>query len=356
MQARTGLGRSVEQKMTGKLPRLSYPFRAAELIDALPSYCEATTRIYQTYALLRAQSQMDPDKSLIQVVLIRSLHKGQTDNSGKAVLENTVCQQLSFTTPIHSDANPSHPRHHQPERMSCYTGQRRNSMWRPTRHCASGQHDGPCYIFLSACRLCEETGTCLELFVLQAPAANEESRTRECLSQPCSPLDTPLNFRFLLTLKPSSQSELTDANPFGHLGPSAQQDKEVGMKLLAISGQGIKHSIRSIVLMKASMRCIRIGTLAIRDSQTHPVSHVSLAAPSGCIFSHRSRRHARSGKCNLQQSLLHGMCKATRVNVPLKVAFVVIGMGVWGIVIAIWCGARELPGVPNGLMMVLPGR
>ena len=82
---------------------------AAELIDALPSYCEATTRIYQTYALLRAQSkvccswsllpaalqhlsdsvegsspagQMDPDKSLIQVVLIRSLHKGQTDNSG----------------------------------------------------------------------------------------------------------------------------------------------------------------------------------------------------------------------------------------------------------------------------------
>ena len=58
--------------------------------------------------------------------------------AGKAVLENTVCQQLSFTTPIHSDANPSHPRHHQPERMSCYTGQRRNSMWRPTRHCASG--------------------------------------------------------------------------------------------------------------------------------------------------------------------------------------------------------------------------
>ncbi|KAK9868270.1 hypothetical protein WJX84_010331 [Apatococcus fuscideae] len=227
-----------------ELPRLSYPFRAAELIDALPSYCEATTRIYQTYALLRAQSQMDPDKSLIQVVLIRSLHKGQTDNSGKAVLENTVCQQLSFTTPIHSDANPSHPRHHQPERMSCYTGQRRNSMWRPTRHCASGQHDGPCYIFLSACRLCEETGTCLELFVLQAPAANEESRTRECLSQPCSPLDTPLNFRFLLTLKPSSQSELTDANPFGHLGPSAQQDKEVGMKLLAISGQG-QHALHS---------------------------------------------------------------------------------------------------------------
>ncbi|KAK9868269.1 hypothetical protein WJX84_010331 [Apatococcus fuscideae] len=277
-----------------ELPRLSYPFRAAELIDALPSYCEATTRIYQTYALLRAQSQMDPDKSLIQVVLIRSLHKGQTDNSGKAVLENTVCQQLSFTTPIHSDANPSHPRHHQPERMSCYTGQRRNSMWRPTRHCASGQHDGPCYIFLSACRLCEETGTCLELFVLQAPAANEESRTRECLSQPCSPLDTPLNFRFLLTLKPSSQSELTDANPFGHLGPSAQQDKEVGMKLLAISGQGIKHSIRSI----------RSRTSAL------------------------PRRPGASSRT---------------------------GLGAMQ-VIAIWCGARELPGVPNGLMMVLPGR
>ena len=87
---------------------------------------------------------MDPDKSLIQVVLIRSLHKGQTNNqggtdahahlqkpvsapclrtnndcclhtshncldmhfmpiirwvaAGKAVLENTVCPQLSFTT------------------------------------------------------------------------------------------------------------------------------------------------------------------------------------------------------------------------------------------------------------------
>ena len=44
------------------------------------------------------------------------------------------------------------------------------------------------------------------------------------------------------------------------------------------------------------------------------------------------------------------MCKATRVNVPLKVAFVVIGMGVWGIVIAIWCGARELPGAAINLL------
>ena len=82
---------------------------AAELIDALPSYCEATRRIYQTYALLRAQGkvccpwsslpaafqhlsdfvegsspagQMDPEQSLIQLVLIRSLHKGQADDQG----------------------------------------------------------------------------------------------------------------------------------------------------------------------------------------------------------------------------------------------------------------------------------
>ena len=81
---------------------------------------------------------MDPDKSLIQVILIRSLHKGQTDDqgadwykhadahahlqnqlctpckddcldmhfmlimhrvdAGRAVLENTVCPQLSLTT------------------------------------------------------------------------------------------------------------------------------------------------------------------------------------------------------------------------------------------------------------------
>ncbi|KAK9826952.1 hypothetical protein WJX74_001532 [Apatococcus lobatus] len=81
-----------------KLPRLSYPFRAAELIDALPKYCEATRSIYQTYALLRAQGQMDPENSLIQVVLIRSVRKGQTGDQGKAVRENTVCPRLSFTT------------------------------------------------------------------------------------------------------------------------------------------------------------------------------------------------------------------------------------------------------------------
>ena len=44
------------------------------------------------------------------------------------------------TAVIHhtSDADSSLPRHHQPARMSCYTGQRRNSMWRPMWYCASG--------------------------------------------------------------------------------------------------------------------------------------------------------------------------------------------------------------------------
>ena len=59
--------------------------------------------------------------------------------------------------------------------------------------------------------------------MLQAPAANEAPRTRDCLSEPCSPLDTSLNFRFLLTLEPSGQSELTDANPLGHLGGCRQR-------------------------------------------------------------------------------------------------------------------------------------
>ena len=37
----------------------------------------------------------------------------------------------------------------------------------------------------------------------------------------------------------------------------------------------------------------------------------------------------------MQQSLLHGACAAARANAPLKVSFVAIGRGIWGIVIAV---------------------
>ena len=55
----------------------------------------------------------------------------------------------------------------------------------------------------------------------------------------------------------------------------------------------------------------------------------------------------------MQQSVLHGTCAATRVNAPLNVSFVAIGRGVWGMVIAIWCGAQELPGAAINLLPLI---
>lgn len=104
----------------------------------------------------RTAGQLDPDSSLIQVVLIRSMHRGQTDDQGTdwyrhadaharvqthtfarkdAFLDMHVklCMhrlqaRLSWRIPSarschlpRSNANCSHPGHHQSGRMSCCT-------------------------------------------------------------------------------------------------------------------------------------------------------------------------------------------------------------------------------------------
>ncbi|KAK9834630.1 hypothetical protein WJX74_006162 [Apatococcus lobatus] len=78
------------------LPTLSYPFRGTELINALPEYCEAIRELYLEHALMRAQGQIGPEDSLIQLFLIRSFQKGQFDDRGKAITENAVCTFASL--------------------------------------------------------------------------------------------------------------------------------------------------------------------------------------------------------------------------------------------------------------------